>query len=78
MPKVCKVVIAANGQLFDESKVWRTKLLFQIEIIIYNLVNVLTIFYIHFATHLMKKSVNFHGQHEIVCVTPNLWTVVYS
>ena len=54
MPKVCKAVIAANGELFDESKVWRTKLLFKIKIIISNLVNVLTIFYINFATHLMN------------------------
>ena len=70
MPKVCKAVIAAIGELFDESKVWRTKLLFQIKLIISNLVNVLTIFSIHFATH-------FHGKHEIVWVTPNFWTVVY-
>ena len=46
MPKVCKAVIAANGELFDESK--RTKLLFQIKIIIFNLVNVLTIFFYSF------------------------------
>ena len=57
MPKVCKAVIA---EFFDESKVWRTKWLFQIKIIISNLVNVLTIFYINFATHLMNKSVNRH------------------
>ena len=38
-------------------------------IYISNLVNVLTIFYIHFATHLMNKSVSFHGKHEIVWVT---------
>ena len=67
MPKVCKAEIAANGELFDES----TKLLFQIKIIISNLVNVLTLFSIHFATHLINKSVSFHGKHEIVWVTPN-------
>ena len=44
MAKVRKAVIAANGEFFDESKVWSTKLLFQIKIIISNLVNVLTIF----------------------------------
>jgi hypothetical protein len=49
MPKVCKTVIAANGGFFDKSKVWRTQLLFQLKIIIYNLV--LTIFPIHFATN---------------------------
>ena len=37
--------------------------------IISNLVNVLTIFSIHFATHLMNKSVSFHGKHEIDWVT---------
>ena len=78
MAKVCKAVIAANGELFDESKVWRTKLLFKIGIIISNHVNVLTIFFIHFATHLMNKSVSFHGKHEIVWVTPNFWMVVYT
>ena len=77
MPKFCKAVIAANGEFFDESKVWRTKLLFQIKIIISNLVNVLTIFSINFATHLINKSVSFHGKHEIVWVTPNFWMVVY-
>ena len=77
MPKVCKAVIAENGELFDESKVWRTKLLFQIKIIIFNLINVLIIFSIHFATCLINKSVSFHGKHEIVWVTPNFWTVVY-
>ena len=51
--------------------------LFQIKIIISNRVNVLTIFSIHFATHLMNKSVSFDGKHEIVWVTPNFWTVVY-
>ena len=56
MPKVCKAVIAGNGELFDESNVWRTKL-FQIKMIISNIINVLTIFSIHFATHLMNKSV---------------------
>ena len=71
MPKVCNAVIAANGAFFDESKVWRTKLIFQIKIIISNFVNVLTIFSIHFATHLINKSVSFHGKHEIVWVTPN-------
>ena len=54
MPKVCKAGIAANGELFEESKVWRTKL-FKIKIIISNLINVLIIFSIHFATHLMNK-----------------------
>ncbi|CAJ0600731.1 unnamed protein product [Cylicocyclus nassatus] len=44
MPKVCNAVIAANGGFFDESK------LFQIQIIISNLVNVLTLFSIHFTT----------------------------
>lgn len=61
MPKVCNAVIAANGAFFDKSKVWRTKLLFQIKIIISNFVNVLTIFSIHFATQLINKSVSFHG-----------------
>ena len=56
MPKVCNAVIAANGAFFDEGKVSRTKLMFQIKIIISNLVNVLTIFSIHFATHLINKS----------------------
>ena len=74
MPKVCKAVIAANREFFDESKVWRIKLLFQIKNIISNLVNVLTIFFIHFATHLMNKS--FHG--KLVWVTTNIWTVVYK
>ena len=60
------------AQLFDESKVWRTKLLFQIKIFFSNLINVLTIFSIHFATHLMNTSVSFHGKHEIVWVTTNL------
>ena len=36
-----------------------------------NLVNVLTIFSIHFATHVLNKSVSFHGKHEIVWVTTN-------
>ena len=52
-PKVCKAVIAENGGIFDESKVWRTQLLFKLQIIMYNLVNVLTIFHVHFATHFM-------------------------
>ena len=39
MPKVCNAVIAANGAFFDKSKVWRKKLIFQIKIIISNLVN---------------------------------------
>ena len=30
MPKVCKAVIAANKEFFDESKVWRTKLLLKL------------------------------------------------
>ena len=77
MPKVCKAVIAANGEFFDESIVWRTKLLFRIKIIISNLVNVLTIFSIHFANQLMNTSMGFHGKHEIVWVTTNFWTVVY-
>ena len=77
MPKVCKAVIATSRELFDESKVWRTRLLFQIKIIISDFVNVLTIFSINFATHLMNKSVSFHGKYEIVWVTPNFWTVVY-
>ena len=47
MPKVCKAVIAANGGFFAESKVWRTQLLFKLKIIIYNLVNALTIFPCH-------------------------------
>jgi len=42
----------------------------------FNLVNVLTIFYIHFVTHLIIKSVSFHGKLKIVCVTPNFLTVV--
>jgi len=42
-----------------------------------NLVNVLTIFSIHFAIHLINKSVSFHEKHENVWVTPNLRTVVY-
>jgi len=45
--------------------------------IISNLVNVLTIFSIHFATHLINKSVSFHGKHKILWVIPNFWTVVY-
>ena len=53
MPKVCKAVIAANGGFFDESKVWRTQLLFQLKIIIYNLVNVFTTIPINFATNFM-------------------------
>ena len=57
MPKVCKAVIAANWEFFDESNVWK--------IIISNLVNVLTIFSINFAAHLMNKRVSFHGNHEI-------------
>ena len=32
MPKVCNAVIAVNGAFFDESKVWRTKWIFQIKI----------------------------------------------
>jgi len=56
---------------------WRTKLIFQIQIIISNLVNVLTIFSIHFAIHLINKSVSFHGKLKIVWVTPNFWTVLY-
>ena len=43
------------GAFFDESKVWRIKLIFQIKIIISNLVNVLTIFSIHFANHLINR-----------------------
>ena len=53
MPKVCKAIIAANGKFFDESKVTRTQLLFQLKIIIYNLVNVFTIYPIHFASYFM-------------------------
>ena len=63
MPKVCKAVVAANGEFFDES--------LKDKCIISNLVIVLTIFSIYFATHLMTKSVSFHGKHEIVRVTPN-------
>ena len=63
MPMVWNAVIAVNGAFFDESKVWRTKLIFQIQIIISKLVNVLTIFSIHFATNLINKSVSFHGKH---------------
>jgi hypothetical protein len=50
--KVCKAVIAGNGGFFDKNQVWRTQL-FKLKIIIYNLVNVLTIFPIHFATNFM-------------------------
>ena len=38
---------------------------FYFKIIISNLINVLTIFSIHFATHLMKYYVSFHGKHGI-------------
>jgi len=55
----------------------RTKLIFQIKIILSNLVNVLTIFSIHFAINLIYKRVSFHVKHEIVWVNPNFWTVVY-
>ena len=53
MPKVCQAVIAANGGFFDDRKVWRTQLLFQLKIIIYNRVDVLTIFPNHLANHFM-------------------------
>ena len=53
MPKVCKAVIAANEGFFDKIKVWRTQLLFQLKIIMYNLVKVFAIFPTHFATHFM-------------------------
>ena len=54
IPKVLKAVIAANGGFFDEIKVWRRRqLLFKLKIIIYNLVNALTIIPIYFATHFM-------------------------
>jgi len=49
----------------------KTTLIFTIKIIIYNLLNVLTIFYINFAIHLINKSVTFHEKHQIVWVTPN-------
>ena len=26
----------------------------------------------------VEKTVNFHGKHEIVLVTPNFWTVAYK
>ena len=64
-------VTSSNGQFFDEGKVCRTKLLFQIKIIISNLV--LTIFPIHFATHFMNKSVSFvklSGWHQTYFAEP--------
>ena len=57
-----KAVIAANRELFNRSKVWRTKLLFLTSSISW-------LFYLNFATHLMNESLR---------VTPNFWTVVYS
>jgi len=59
-----------------ERQVRRTKLIFQIKIIISNLVNVLTIFSIN-CFNLIHKCVSFHVKHQIVWVTPNFWTVVY-
>jgi len=54
----------------------RTTLIFTIKIIMYNLVNVLTIFYINFAINLIYKSVSFYGKHQIpkglVCVEMKL------
>jgi len=38
---------------------------------IYNLVNVLTRFYINFAIYLRNKSESFHRKHQIVWLTPN-------
>ena len=66
--KVCKAVIAANGEFFDESKVWRTKLLFQIKITISNLDSMSSI---HFATHLMNNSVNCHGKRVYMSGWPH-------
>jgi hypothetical protein len=49
MPKVWKAVIAANGGFFDESKNLKDTMTFSIKNI-YNLVNMLTMFTINFAT----------------------------
>jgi len=54
----------------------RTTLIFTIKNIISKLVNILTLFYIHFAINLINKSLSFHGKHKIVWVTPNFWTLV--
>ena len=53
MPKVCKAVMQMEKAKRKQSL--KDK-------IISNLVNVLTIFSIHFATHLMNKSMSFHGK----------------
>ena len=38
----------------------------------------MSIFSIHFATHLINKSVSFHGKHEIVCTVVLLNGSVHS
>lgn len=70
LARFCKAVTVAKGGFFDESKF--DEFLFQAKIIISNLGNVLTAFFVHCtAWYFMNKSTGFHGKCDIFWVTPN-------